>query len=60
MGIEDPEDWEWLDDDEDWGYPAGYLCKACFYRFPRGDCKDCSGTGRTPVPFSEVWGAFDE
>lgn len=61
MGIEEPVDeWEWLEDGEEWGYPLGFLCRSCFVWDDRSNCKECSGTGRIPVPFSEVWGAFDE
>ena len=63
MSIEDNspvEDWQWLDDDEDWGYPVGFLCIGCFWDADRDGCKDCAGSGRTPLPFSEMWGCSDE
>ena len=59
--MDDPpiEDWEWLDEYEEWGYALGVLCRECFTTADRSGCKTCVGTGKTPMPLSEVWGNLE-
>ena len=37
-------------------HPREVMCPLCYSDGFITDCRICSGTGRDPVPFSEVWG----
>ena len=36
-------------------HPTEVLCQRCYDDGFGSNCSDCSGTGRHPIPFSEVW-----
>ena len=42
--------------DELFEHPTEVLCRRCYDDGFRVRCKSCAGTGRKPIPFSEVWG----
>ena len=37
-------------------HPTTVLCVRCYNQGFAHNCLLCMGTGREPVPFSEVWG----
>ena len=60
MSVEDTvEDWEWLDEGEDYGYPVGVLCIACMWDYEPESCSACANTRREPIPFTEMWGNYE-
>ena len=61
----------WTSEDDRFGTPIENVrCQKCLRRclIPGCECNDakpflcvhCASTGREPIPFSEMWGVFDE